>query len=131
MENTVQDFVQMQNITKDFPSVRALDDVSISFKAGEIHAIVGENGAGKSTLIKILMGVHQKTSGEIVIEGQKVNMSDPIKSRSLGLSAVYQDVTLADHLSVAENFFMGSIPKNKFGFVKMAIHARGNTERIG
>ncbi len=118
MENTVQDFVQMQNITKDFPSVRALDDVSISFKAGEIHAIVGENGAGKSTLIKILMGVHQKTSGEIVIEGQKVNMSDPIKSRSLGLSAVYQDVTLADHLSVAENFFMGSIPKNKFGFVK-------------
>lgn len=128
MENTVQDFVQMQNITKDFPSVRALEDVSISFKAGEIHAIVGENGAGKSTLIKILMGVHQKTSGEIIIEGQQVNMSDPIKSRALGLSAVYQDVTLADHLSVAENFFMGSIPKNKLGFVNWR-HMREETQK--
>lgn len=118
METIVNDFVRMVNITKDFPSVRALDNVSISFKPGEIHAIVGENGAGKSTLIKILMGVYQKTSGEIYIEGQQVNMSDPIKSRALGLSAVYQDVTLANHLSVAENFFMGSIPKNMFGFVK-------------
>jgi len=114
---TSSDFVRMEKITKDFPSVRAIDDVSISFKAGEIHAIVGENGAGKSTLIKILMGVYQKTSGEIYVDDQKVNMSDPIKSRALGLSAVYQDVTLANHLSVAENFFMGSIPKNKFGFV--------------
>lgn len=118
MDTTVNDFVRMENITKDFPSVRALDDVSINFRTGEIHAIVGENGAGKSTLIKILMGVYQKTSGEIIIEGQKVNMSDPIRSRSLGLSAVYQDVTLASHLSVAENFFMGNIPKNKLGFVK-------------
>ena len=128
MEKTLNDFVQMVNITKDFPSVRALEDVSISFKAGEIHAIVGENGAGKSTLIKILMGVYQKTSGEIFIEGQQINMSDPIKSRSLGLSAVYQDVTLADHLSVAENFFMGNIPKNKLGFVKWR-HMREETQR--
>lgn len=118
MDTTVHDFVRMENITKDFPSVRALDDVSISFRTGEIHAIVGENGAGKSTLIKILMGVYQKTSGEIYIEGQQVNVSDPIKSRALGLSAVYQDVTLASHLSVAENFFMGSIPNNKLGLVK-------------
>lgn len=110
-------FVRMENITKDFPSVRALDDVSISFKAGEVHAIVGENGAGKSTLIKILMGVYQKTSGEIYVEGQQVNITDPIKSRALGLSAVYQDVTLANHLSVAENFFMGNIPRNKLGLV--------------
>ena len=118
MDTTVQDFVRMENITKDFPSVRALDGISISFRTGEIHAIVGENGAGKSTLIKILMGVYQKTSGEIFIDGQQVNMSDPIKSRALGLSAAYQDVTLASHLSVAENFFMGSIPKNKLGLVK-------------
>jgi len=128
MDMTVNDFVRMEHITKDFPSVRALDDVSISFKTGEVHAIVGENGAGKSTLIKILMGVYQKTSGEIYIEGQQVNMSDPIKSRSLGLSAVYQDVTLANHLSVAENFFMGSIPKNKFGFVKWR-YMREETQR--
>jgi len=126
---TEHDFVRMEHITKDFPSVRALDDVSINFKTGEVHAIVGENGAGKSTLIKILMGVYQKTSGEIFVEGQQVNMSDPIKSRSLGLSAVYQDVTLANHLSVAENFFMGNIPKNKFGFVKWR-YMREETQRV-
>lgn len=118
MDLNSPDFVRMENISKDFPSVRALDGVSIGFRCGEIHAIVGENGAGKSTLIKILMGVYQKTSGEIFVEGQEVNMTDPIKSRALGLSAVYQDVTLARNLSVAENFFMGNIPKNKFGFVK-------------
>lgn len=129
MNTTSSDFVRMEKITKDFPSVRALDDVSINFKAGEIHAIVGENGAGKSTLIKILMGVYQKTSGEIYVDGQQVNMSDPIKSRSLGLSAVYQDVTLANHLSVAENFFMGSIPKNKFGFVNWR-YMREETQRV-
>jgi ribose transport system ATP-binding protein len=108
----------MENITKDFASVRALDNVSIGFRTGEIHAIVGENGAGKSTLIKILMGAYQMSSGEIFIEGQKVNMTDPIKSRSLGLSAAYQDVTLARHLTVAENFFLGNIPKTKLGLVR-------------
>lgn len=118
MDTTIKDFVRMENISKEFPSVKALNNVSISFRPGEIHAIVGENGAGKSTLIKILMGVYQKTSGAIFIEGQEVNMSDPIKSRALGLSAVYQDVTLASHLSVAENFFMGNIPKTRLGFVK-------------
>lgn len=121
MDAEVCDFVRMENITKDFGVVRALDDVSISFKPGEIHAIVGENGAGKSTLIKILMGAIQKTSGEIFIDGQKVNMSDPLKSREMGLSAVYQDVTLASHLTVAENFFLGNIPKNKFGLVQWRV----------
>ena len=75
MNNLTHDFVKMENITKDFGVVRALDGVSISFKPGEIHAIVGENGAGKSTLIKILMGAYQLTSGDIYIDGQKVNMS--------------------------------------------------------
>ena len=118
MNNLTHDFVKMENITKDFGVVRALDGVSINFKPGEIHAIVGENGAGKSTLIKILMGAYQLTSGDIYIDGQKVNMSDPIKSRDLGLSAVYQDVTLAPHLTVAENFFLGNVPKSKLGVVQ-------------
>jgi ribose transport system ATP-binding protein len=110
----------MENICKNFPSVKALQDVSIAFNNGEIHAIVGENGAGKSTLIKILMGVFRETSGEIYIEGTKVDISDPVISRSLGLSAVYQDVTIAGDLTVAENFFLGNIPKNKFGLVRWA-----------
>jgi len=118
--DTIKSFVRMENIYKDFPSVKALQDVSIAFNTGEIHAIVGENGAGKSTLIKILMGVFRETSGEIYIEDKKVDISDPVVSRSLGLSAVYQDVTIADNLTVAENFFLGNIPKNKFGLVRWA-----------
>lgn len=108
----------MENICKNFPSVQALENINISFRLGEIHAIVGENGAGKSTLIKILMGVYPETSGEIFIEDEKVDISDPVASRSLGLSAVYQDVTIAGDLTVAENFFLGNIPKNKFGLVR-------------
>lgn len=112
-----RNLVHMENICKNFPSVKALEDVSITFNTDEIHAIVGENGAGKSTLIKILMGVYPETSGEIFIEDKKVDISDPVVSRSLGLSAVYQDVTIAGELTVAENFFLGNIPKNKFGLV--------------
>jgi len=116
--DTIKKFVRMENICKDFPSVKALQDVSITFNTGEIHAIVGENGAGKSTLIKILMGVFRETSGVIYIEGTKVDISNPVVSRSLGLSAVYQDVTIAGDLTVAENFFLGNIPKNKLGLVR-------------
>jgi len=116
--DTIKNFVRMKDICKNFPSVKALENINISFNTGEIHAIVGENGAGKSTLIKILMGVYPETSGEIFIEGEKVEISDPVKSRSLGLSAVYQDVTIAGDLTVAENFFLGNIPKNKFGLVR-------------
>lgn len=112
------EFVRMEKIYKDFPSVKALQDVNISFNCGEIHAVVGENGAGKSTLIKILMGVYPETSGQIYLEGEKVEINDPVKSKSLGLSAVYQDVTIAGDLTVAENFFLGNIPKNKLGLVK-------------
>ncbi len=117
MNNSGQEFVRMENICKEFPGVKALENVSVCFNQGEIHAIVGENGAGKSTLIKILMGVYQKTGGEIFLDGQKIEIDDPAHSMQLGLSAVYQDVTIASHLTVAENFFLGKIPKTKFGFV--------------
>jgi len=113
-----KEFVRMENISMDFPGVKALDNVSIQFNSGEIHALVGENGAGKSTLIKILTGVYQKKSGEIYVDGEKANINDPISAKKLGLSAVYQDVTLAPHLTVAENFFLGNIPKTKLGIVK-------------
>ena len=117
MSNSGQEFVRMESICKEFPGVKALENVSICFNQGEIHAVVGENGAGKSTLIKILMGVYPKTSGEIYLEGQRIDINDPSQSMQLGLSAVYQDVTIASHLTVAENFFLGKIPKTKLGFV--------------
>lgn len=112
-----ENIVEMKNITKEFPGVKALTDVALDVRKGEVHALVGENGAGKSTIIKILMGVYTKTSGQIFIEGEKVDFKSPLQAQKYGLGAVYQDVNLAQHLSVAENFFMGKLPKTKLGFI--------------
>ncbi len=104
--------VEMKNITKTFPGVRALSNVNLSVKKGEVHALVGENGAGKSTLIKILTGAYQKDSGTITFDGKEVDIKNPHFSKSIGIHAVYQDITLAQHLSVGENFFLGELPMN-------------------
>lgn len=109
--------LELRNICKSFQSVNALKNVNLQVKGGEVHALVGENGAGKSTLIKIIMGVYQKDSGEILLNGKPVDIKNTIRARSLGLGAVYQDVNLAQHMSVAENFYMGQMPKTKFGTV--------------
>jgi ribose transport system ATP-binding protein len=110
-----EEIISMKNISKSFPGVKALSNVSFSVKKGEVHALVGENGAGKSTLIKILMGAYQKDEGEIYINNKLEDIKNPFISKKLGLSAVYQDITLARHLSVGENFFLGNLPKkNKF-----------------
>src|ERR1700758_2179125 len=97
--------VSMTGIQKSFPGVHALKGVSFSVKAGEVHGLVGENGAGKSTLIKILMGAYSKDAGSITIEGKEVEIHTPLQAKSRGMAAVYQDVMLARHLSVGENFF--------------------------
>jgi ribose transport system ATP-binding protein len=110
------ELVRMNSISKYFPGVTALQDVNFSVKRGEVHALVGENGAGKSTLIKILMGVHTPSQGEIFINGNKETIKSPQQAKQLGLGAVYQDVNLAPHLSVSENFFLGALPQ-KNGFV--------------
>lgn len=112
-----QEIISMKNISKSFPGVKALTDVSFSVKKGEVHALVGENGAGKSTLIKILMGAYQKDEGEIFVGGKKVDIKNPIMAKRLGLTAVYQDITLAGHLSVGENFFLGKLPVKNGIFV--------------
>ncbi|MEG2957418.1 MAG: sugar ABC transporter ATP-binding protein [Christensenellaceae bacterium] len=120
MSDIGTEFVRMIDICKEFPGVKALQHVNLSVKRGEVHALVGENGAGKSTLIKVLMGVHPKTSGEVYVDNKEVEVTSPLDAQKLGLAAVYQDVTLASHLSVAENFFLGKIPKTKLGFVNWA-----------
>ena len=117
MSTTGQEFVRMENICKEFPGVKALQNVNLTVNCGEVHALVGENGAGKSTLIKVLMGVHPKTSGKIYIEGKETDIPSPIAAKQLGLGAVYQDVTIASHLTVAENFFLGKLPTTKLGMV--------------
>jgi ribose transport system ATP-binding protein len=115
--NSNTEIIRMQNIYKYFPGVKALEDVGLVVNSGEVHALVGENGAGKSTLIKILMGVLQKDKGEVFIEGNRVNIKNPTQAKQYGLSAVYQDIMLAPHLSIGENFFLGKLPKTKTGLV--------------
>jgi ribose transport system ATP-binding protein len=102
----------MKNISKSFPGVRALSNVNLSVKKGEVHALIGENGAGKSTLIKILTGAYQKDEGTIVFDGKEIDIKNPHFSKVIGIHAVYQDITLAMHMSVGENFFLGELPKS-------------------
>ena len=103
--------VKLVDIKKEFPGVKALKGVSLEILPGEVHGLVGENGAGKSTLIKIMMGAYTATSGEIFVDGVRQDIRNPQQARALGLGAVYQDVTLAPHLTVAENFFLGCQPR--------------------
>jgi ribose transport system ATP-binding protein len=112
-----KEIIRMEGIYKQFPGVLALDNVDFQINEGQIHGIVGENGAGKSTLIKILTGALQPTSGDVFIDGKKVIINDPIVARKFQIGAVYQDLTVAKDLTVAENFFLGQIPKNRLGFV--------------
>jgi len=113
------DIVKMTGISKAFPGVKALNRVNLTVKKGEVHGLVGENGAGKSTLIKILMGAYQKDEGQIFVDGQEVEITGPAVAKQLGLGAVYQEITLAPHLSVGENFFLGKLP-TKNGLVDWA-----------
>ena len=102
--------VEMTGVCKLFGGIRALDDVSFSIRAGEVHALLGENGAGKSTLMKILAGAHQATSGEIRVGGERVTIASPHASRALGIGIIYQELALASELTVAENIFLGELP---------------------
>ena len=109
--------LQMKGISKSFPGVKALDDVTFSVKKGEIHALVGENGAGKSTLMKVLSGSYTADEGEIVIDGEKILNPNPALMIEKGVAVIYQELMLLKYRTVAENIFMGRYPKNKFGFV--------------
>jgi ribose transport system ATP-binding protein len=108
--------LQMRGIRKQFPGVVALDDVSLELRAGDVHVLLGENGAGKSTLVKILSGAVAKDAGELVLDGQRVEIAGPDHARRLGISIIYQELTLVPHLSVAENIFLGKAPR-RWGFV--------------
>lgn len=103
-----QPLVQMRGITKRFGGVTALQDVNLEAYAGEVLAIVGDNGAGKSTLIKILTGVYQASEGEIFLDGQPLEMGSHSDAIDVGIDAVYQTLALADHLTPANNMFLGN-----------------------
>ncbi|MEG1884608.1 MAG: ATP-binding cassette domain-containing protein, partial [Clostridia bacterium] len=99
--------LEMNNITKRFPGVTALDSVSFNLKAGEIHALVGENGAGKSTLMKILGGIYQPDEGEIFLNGEKVSLKCSKDALEKKISIIHQELNLVPTLSIAENMFLG------------------------
>lgn len=107
--------LEMKGICKSFPGVKALDNVSLQVRRGEILALMGENGAGKSTMIKIMTGVYAADEGEIVFDGQRVDIADVTVAQEIGLSPVYQELNLIPYLSVAENIYLGRYPKKKNG----------------
>ncbi|MCW3055160.1 MAG: ABC-type sugar transport system, ATPase component [Chthonomonadales bacterium] len=110
--------LEMRNISKQYPGVRALDDVSLSVEVGEIHALLGENGAGKSTMMKILAGAQSKDGGEILLNGVPVHIDSPQKAMSLGISIIYQEFNLVPYLSAGENIYLGREPRAAIpGFV--------------
>ena len=109
--------LNMNAITREFPGVRALDNVDFDLYEGEIHILCGENGAGKSTLIKILAGTIQPTSGEIYLNGRKIVINNPFTAEHLGISIVYQELSLSPSITVAENIFLGREYKNPLGLL--------------
>ena len=119
--------VELKHITKRFPGVVALKDMSIGIRPGEIHGLIGENGAGKSTLIKVLTGVHTPEEGEIFVDGQKVVFKNPVQSREAGIACVYQELNIVKQLPVTDNVFMGRavIPCARTG----AVHPLQNAGR--
>jgi putative multiple sugar transport system ATP-binding protein len=111
--------LEMRGITKTFPGVKALEDVNLKVRRGEIHAICGENGAGKSTLMKVLSGVYPAGSydGEIVYDGQPVRFSGIRDSEHVGIVIIHQELALVPYLSIAENIFLGSERRGRFGLI--------------
>ena len=105
--------MRMEGIEKSFPGVKALQGVDLSVERGEVHALLGENGAGKSTLLKILAGAYRKDAGNIYVDGSKVEFNDPKHARELGIAIIYQELSILPHLSVAENIFLGRIPRRQ------------------
>src|SRR5512134_531412 len=101
------ELLEVDGVSKSFGGVRALRDVSLTLRAGEVHALVGENGAGKSTLVKIVTGAHAPDAGRLAVAGVPVNRADPLLARSLGIAPIYQQPALFPDLSVAENMAMG------------------------
>ncbi len=108
--------VLMEGIEKSFPGVHALSQCRFELRAGEVHALVGENGAGKSTLMKVLAGVYSLDEGHIFFKGQEVKIPNPRAAQHLGISIIHQELNLMNHLTVAQNIFIGREPRQKVPF---------------
>jgi len=112
-----REVLHIEHLSKAFPGVQALDDVCLSVRKGEIHALIGENGAGKSTLMKTLAGIHQKDRGLILLDGMPIDPRTPAEAQAFGISTVHQELSLAPNLTVAENIFVRREP-TAIGFIR-------------
>lgn len=135
--NSQTPLLEVRNLSRHFGAVRALEGCSMVVRPGEVVALAGDNGAGKTTMIKALSGVYPPTSGEILIEGEEVKFSSPQEARALGIETIYQDLALADNLTIGANIFLGREPMRKlFGFLpaldrkKMADAARETMAKL-
>ncbi|MEZ4769841.1 MAG: sugar ABC transporter ATP-binding protein [Caldilineales bacterium] len=109
--------VNMQGIDKSFPGVRALNEARFDLRTGEVHALVGENGAGKSTLMKILSGIYRKDAGQILLHGTEVEIPSPRAAQDLGISMIHQEINLMNHLTLAQNVYIGREPRGIVRFM--------------
>lgn len=137
MNELAAPILEVTNLSKHFGAIRALSDFSMEVHASEVVALAGDNGAGKSTLIKALSGVYRPSAGEIRLRGEPVSFSTPQEARDKGIETIYQDLALADNLSIGANIFLGREPMRKaFGFLpvldrrKMAEAARQTMARL-
>jgi ribose transport system ATP-binding protein len=125
MPPPLANILRLEHITKHFPGVKALDDVSFDLRPSEVHVLLGENGAGKSTLMKVLAGVYPADSGRIVLNGQPVQIHSPRQARAYGISIIYQEFNLVPDLSVAQNISLGREPRTALGLVDRKALATG------
>ncbi|MCO5243657.1 MAG: sugar ABC transporter ATP-binding protein [Anaerolineae bacterium] len=109
--------VKMQGIDKSFPGVRALDEARFDLRTGEVHALVGENGAGKSTLMKILSGIYRMDAGQIILKDNEVEIPSPRAAQDLGISMIHQEINLMNHLTLAQNVYIGREPRGVVRFM--------------
>ena len=125
--------LEMKEIQKSFPGVKALKGVTFQVKPGEVHSLMGENGAGKSTLIKILTGVYEKDAGSIIFDGKEVDIKSTIEAQNLGISTVYQELNMIPYLSVGENIYLGRYPKKgkKIDWKSLYINAQKLLDDMG
>ncbi|OWZ95263.1 D-xylose ABC transporter ATP-binding protein [Sinorhizobium sp. LM21] len=126
--------IALEGISKSFPGVKALSDVSLALYPGSVTALIGENGAGKSTLVKILTGIYQPDEGTISVGDQEVHFPTALAAARAGVTAIHQETVLFDELSVAENIFLGHAPRNRFGLIdwkKLNADARALLSRAG
>ncbi|MFM2486427.1 L-arabinose ABC transporter ATP-binding protein AraG [Celerinatantimonas yamalensis] len=133
MENQYSHYLEFDHVSKEFPGVKALSDISFTAAEGHIHALLGENGAGKSTLLKVLSGLYQPTSGTLRLAGNEVVFQHTSEALSAGIAIIYQELNLVPELSVAENIFLGQMPTHNGRIDRPTLYAKAREQlnRLG